>query len=130
MGTKVQEGVKVLCWHSHSPPCLLACFARGRDDDEEEEVGVEEDVEDVEEDDHHEEYMDSNNNYDAGSRTHPHLCLALGEGKIMKITIMMMHLPSRESLPTPPTHPCPVAPKLTTRSESVSGCYEAQQIRC
>ena len=25
-GTKVQEGVKVLCWHSHSPPL---CFARG-----------------------------------------------------------------------------------------------------
>ena len=93
MGTKVQEGVKVLCWHSHSP--LLACFARGRADDEEE-VGVEEDAEDVDD-----EYVDSNNNYDAGSRTHPHLCLALGEGKIMKI--MMMHLPSRESLPTPPT---------------------------
>ena len=25
-GTKVQEGVKVLCWHSHSPPLR---FARG-----------------------------------------------------------------------------------------------------
>ena len=85
---------------TRTPP--LACFARGRDDDDEE-VGVEEVAEDVEEDDHHDEYVDFNNNYDAGSRTHPHLCLALGEGKIMKI--MMMHLPSRESLPTHPPLP-------------------------